>query len=36
MADKIMKILADVTGGKSYKAHKYGLGHAERPFIDYG
>ncbi|MEG1567720.1 MAG: hypothetical protein RR347_08555, partial [Anaerovoracaceae bacterium] len=25
-----------VTGGKSYKAHKYGLDHAERPFIDYG
>lgn len=36
MADKVMQILADVTGGKSYKAHKYGLDHAERPFIDYG
>ena len=36
MADKIMQILAEVTGGKSYKAHKYGLDHAERPFIDYG
>ena len=31
-----MDILADVTGGKSYKAHKYGLDHAERPYIDYG
>lgn len=30
-----MQVLADVTGGKSYKAHKYGLDHAERPFIDY-
>ena len=36
MSEKIMEILADVTGGKSYKAHKYGLDHAERPFIDYG
>jgi len=36
MADKIMSILAEVTGGKSYKAHKYGLDHAERPSIDYG
>ena len=36
MADKVMQILADVTGGKNYKAHKYGLDHAERPFIDYG
>ena len=26
MPDKIMAILAEVTGGKSYKAHKYGLG----------
>jgi len=31
-----MDILEDVTGGKSYKAHKYGLDHAERPSIDYG
>ena len=30
-----MQVLADETGGKSYKAHKYGLDHAERPFIDY-
>lgn len=30
-----MQFLADETGGKSYKAHKYGLDHAERPFIDY-
>ena len=36
MADKIMTILAKETGGKSYKAHKYGLDHAERPYIDYG
>ena len=34
--DKIMAILAEVTGGKSYKAHKHGLDHADRPFIDYG
>lgn len=36
MPDKIMNLLAQETGGKSYKAHKYGLDHAERPFIDYG
>jgi len=36
MADKIMTVLAKETGGKSYKAHKYGLDHAERPYIDYG
>ena len=30
-----MDILANETGGKSYKAHKYGLDHAERPIIDY-
>lgn len=36
MPDKIMNLLAQATGGKSYKAHKYGLDHAERPFIDYG
>lgn len=36
MPDKIMNLLAKETGGKSYKAHKYGLDHAERPFIDYG
>lgn len=30
-----MQILANETGGKSYRAHKYGLDHAERPFIDY-
>ena len=33
---KIMHILADETGGKSYKAHKYGLDRDERPYIDYG
>ena len=31
MPDKIMTLLAEVTGGKSYKAHKYGLDQAERP-----
>lgn len=36
MSDKIMTMLASATGGKSYRAHKYGLDHAERPFIDYG
>lgn len=36
MADKIMTVLAKETGGKSYKAHKYGLNHTERPYIDYG
>ena len=36
MADKLMTMLAEATGGKSYKAHKYGLDHAERPVIDYG
>lgn len=36
MSDKIMTILANITGGKSYKAHKYSLDHQERPFIDYG
>ena len=35
MADKVMQMLADETGGKSYKAYKYGLDNAERPFIDY-
>lgn len=36
MSDKIMEVLAKETGGKSYKAHKYGLDHAEVPFVDYG
>lgn len=36
MPDRIMSLLANITGGKSYKAHKYGLDHAERPYIDYG
>lgn len=31
-----MDLLAQETGGKSYKAHKYSLDHAERPEIDYG
>lgn len=34
--DKIMNILAEVTGGKSYKAHKYVLDYADRPSVDYG
>ncbi len=36
MKDRVMKILTETTGGKSYKAHKYGLDNTERPFIDYG
>ncbi|MCK9558278.1 MAG: hypothetical protein M0R50_09600 [Candidatus Cloacimonetes bacterium] len=31
-----MNIIAEATGGKSYKAHKYGLDHTERPSVDYG
>lgn len=34
--DKVMNILAEITGGKSYKAHKYGLDYADRPSVDYG
>lgn len=34
--EKVMNILAEVTGGKSYKAHKYGLDNTERPMVDYG
>ncbi len=34
--EKIISILAEVTGGKSYKAHKYGLDYSDRPSIDYG
>lgn len=34
--NKVMNILAEVTGGKSYKAHKYGLDQADRPSVDYG
>lgn len=30
-----MSLLEEMTGGKSYRAHKYGLDHAERPTIDY-
>jgi len=33
---KVMSILAEVTGGKSYKAHKYSLDHTDRPSVDYG
>ena len=32
---KVMNILADETGGKSYKAHKYSLDNTDRPSIDY-
>jgi len=31
-----MNILAEATGGKSYKAHKYPIDYADRPSIDYG
>jgi hypothetical protein len=31
-----MQILADETGGKSYKAHKYSLDSTDRPNPDYG
>ena len=34
--DKVMNMLAEITGGKSYKAHKYSLDHADRPSVDYG
>lgn len=30
-----MQVLAEETGGRSYKAHKYGLDRTERPIIDY-
>ena len=36
MAERLMSILAKETDGESYSAHKYGLDHAERPYIDYG
>lgn len=34
--DKVMNILAEATGGKSYKAHKYVIEHVDRPSVDYG
>jgi hypothetical protein len=34
--NKIMNVIADATGGKSYKAHKYALDHTDHPFVDYG
>ncbi len=34
--DKVMNMLAEVTGGKSYKAHKYSLENTDRPSVDYG
>lgn len=33
---KVMNIIAEATGGKSYKAHKYSLDNSERPSVDYG
>lgn len=35
MENRVMQVLANDTGSKSYKAHKYSLDHAERPYIDY-
>ncbi len=35
MANRIMAELAAQTGGKSYKAFKYGLDHTDRPSVDY-
>lgn len=35
MKNRVMQVLANETGGKSYKAHKYGLDHADRPYLDY-
>lgn len=35
MSNKISSILEKETAGKSYRAHKYCLDHAERPEIDY-
>ena len=34
--EKVMNRLTEITGGKSYKAHKFLLGHADCPLIDYG
>jgi len=33
--DKVMNILAEETGGKSYKAHKYVLDYSDHPTVDY-
>ena len=33
---KVMNIIEEATGGKSYKAHKYSLDASERPSVDYG
>ena len=35
MSKKVMSVLEEMTGGKSYRAHKYGLDNNERPSIDY-
>lgn len=34
--NKVMNMLAEATGGKSYKAHKYVIDHSDRPSVDYG
>ena len=34
--DGVMRLLAEMTGGKSYKAHKFALDGFERPSLDYG
>lgn len=34
--DGVMRSLAEMTGGKSYKAHKFALDGFERPSLDYG
>jgi hypothetical protein len=33
---KVMNFIAEATGGKSYKAHKYSLDNFDRPSVDYG
>lgn len=33
---KIMSMLEEITGGKSYKADKYALDQTDRPSVDYG
>ena len=33
---KVMNLIAEYTGGKSYKAHKYSLDNSDRPSVDYG
>lgn len=33
---KVMNLIAEYTGGRSYKAHKYSLYNSDRPSVDYG